>query len=100
MASASRFDPYPTHQSFSVFSKMDITLGYGPRSGSSILSGPAMGNWRNWERSRFAFYSQQFESAILHQKFYASEALLAMHWICNPGIVCSIQTGGTKFDAG
>ena len=27
---------------FSVFSKMDITGGYGPPSGSSILSGPAI----------------------------------------------------------
>ena len=27
----------------SVFSKMDITGGYGPPSGSSILSGPAIG---------------------------------------------------------
>ena len=27
---------------FSVFSKMDITVGYGPASGSSILSGPAI----------------------------------------------------------
>ena len=26
----------------SVFSKMDITVGYEPASGSSILSGPAI----------------------------------------------------------
>ncbi len=40
---------------FSVFSKMDITDGYGPSSGSSILSGPAKGDWYSWEHIRFAF---------------------------------------------
>ena len=29
--------------------------------------------------------------------FIAPEALLAMRRICNPEIVCSIQTGSTKF---
>ena len=37
---------------------------------SSSLSLPTKqsGDWRNWERSSFASFSQEFESPILHQK--------------------------------
>ena len=63
------------NQKYSVFSKMDITVGYEPASGSSILSGPANIKFRgigaNWEHMCFASMSKQFESAILHQNFYA-----------------------------
>ena len=44
-----------------------------------------MGNWRNWKRSRFAFYSQEFESPILHQsiarlvKWYNS-GFVILYW--------------------
>ena len=34
------------NQKYSVFSKMDITVGYEPASGSSILSGPASFRFR------------------------------------------------------
>ena len=59
------------NQKYSVFSKMDITVGYEPASGSSILSGPASfrGIGANWEHMCFASMSKQFESAILHQSF-------------------------------
>ena len=34
-----------------------------------FLPGAPMGDWRNWERSSFASFSQEFESLILHQIF-------------------------------
>ena len=87
--------------------KWMITAGYGPASGSSILSGPAIlkhiaktaesfciagvfyeevsqrqyvsiwGIGANWEHMCFASMSKQFKSAILHQSFIAGLAQLA-----------------------
>ena len=63
---------------------MDITVGYEPASGSSILSGPASFNFRgigaNWEHMCFASMSKQFESAILHQLGALANVVIAAVW--------------------
>ena len=55
-----------------------------------------MGNWRNWERSRFAFYSQEFESPILHQSFIADLAHLVEQAPCKRQVVGSSPAIGTR----
>ena len=55
-----------------------------------------MGNWRNWERSRFAFYSQEFESPILHQNFIADLAHLVEQLPCKEKVVGSSPAIGTR----
>lgn len=77
VASASRFDPYSTHQVFRSLVKWILRVATDHKVGVRFSQDRPMGNWRNWERSRFAFYSQQFESAILHQSFNAGLAQLA-----------------------
>ena len=82
---------------------MDITAGYGPASGSSILSGPASISFRgigaNWEHMCFASMSKQFESAILHHSI-AGLAHLVEQLPCKEKVVGSSPATGTKFIAG
>ena len=53
--------------------------------GSKIL-----GDWRNWERSSFASFSQEFESPILHQIYPC---------VAQPGRALRLGRSGRMFES-